>query len=124
MIVAGKNYGHGSSREHAALAPAFLGLRIVIAVQFARIHRNNLVNFGVLPLAFVDPDDHARIEQGDFLAIDGLHAALREQRPIEIEDYTRGLHIRVAYELSPRQTEMLLAGGLIPLMRRKFQQAA
>ncbi|HSD88851.1 MAG TPA: aconitate hydratase [Kofleriaceae bacterium] len=124
VIVAGKNYGQGSSREHAALAPRFLGLRVVIAIQFARIHRENLVNFGVLPLELVDPDDHGRIEQGDFISIEGLHAALRERRPIEVVDYTRGLQIRVRYELSPRQIEMLFAGGLIPLMRRRFEHAA
>src|SRR5439155_9689700 len=67
VIVAGKNYGQGSSREHAALAPRFLGLRVVIARQFARIHRENLVNFGVLPLTFVDAGDYDRIAQGDVL---------------------------------------------------------
>jgi aconitate hydratase len=124
FIVAGKNYGQGSSREHAALAPRFLGLRAVIAIQFARIHRDNLVNFGVLPLVFVDPEDHDRIAPGDFLALDGLHAALREQRPLELDDYTRGLRIRVKYELSARQVEMLLAGGLIPLVRQRLEHAA
>jgi len=124
VIVAGKNYGQGSSREHAALAPRFLGLRVVVALQFARIHRENLVNFGVLPLEFIDPEDHGRVEQGDFFAIDGLHAALRERRPVQLVDYTRGLRIPVAYELSPRQIEMLFAGGLIPLMRRRFEHAA
>jgi aconitate hydratase len=123
-IVAGHNYGQGSSREHAALAPRFLGLRIVVAIGFARIHHENLVNFGVLPLAFADPDDYARIEQGDFLAFDGLHAALREGRPITLEDYTRGLRIRVTCALSPRQVDILLAGGLIPHMRRRFEHAA
>ena len=85
--------------------------------------RENLVNFGVLPLTFVDPADYARIAQGDFLAVDGLHQALRDGRPLEIEDYTRGLRIRVGYELSPRQLEMLLVGGLIPLMRRRFERS-
>ena len=124
VIVAGKNYGQGSSREHAALAPRYLGLRVVIALQFARIHRDNLVNFGVLPLVLADPADYAEIAQGDFLALAGLHAALREHRPLELEDYTRGKKLRVSYELSPRQIEMLLAGGLIPLMRRRFEHAA
>jgi aconitate hydratase len=121
VIVAGKNYGQGSSREHAALAPRFLGLRAVVALQFARIHRDNLVNFGVLPLTFVDAKDYARIEQGDFMAIVGLHRALREGRPLELVNRTRGLSIGVAYELSPRQVEMALSGGLIPLMRRRSE---
>jgi aconitate hydratase len=124
VIVAGKNYGQGSSREHAALAPRFLGLRIVVARQFARIHRENLVNFGVLPLVFVNPADYDRIEQGDFIAVDGIHQALRDGRPLALEDYTRGVAFRAAHQLSPRQIEMLLAGGLIPLMRRRFQHAA
>jgi aconitate hydratase len=124
VIVAGKNYGQGSSREHAALAPRFLGLRVVIAIQFARIHRDNLVNFGVLPLMFVDPDDHGRIELGDVVSIGGLHAALRETRPIELQDHTRGLRVEVTHALSPRQIDVLLAGGLIPHMRRRFDHAA
>jgi aconitate hydratase len=122
VIVAGKNYGQGSSREHAALAPRYLGLRVVIAVQFARIHRDNLINFGVLPLTFVDPADYEPIAPGDFFAIEAIHAALREHRTFEVEDYTRGRKLRVACDLSPRQVELLLAGGLIPRMRRRFEQ--
>jgi aconitate hydratase len=124
VIVAGKNYGQGSSREHAAFAPRFLGLRLVIAVQFARIHRENLINVGVLPLTFVDPDDHDRVERGDVLAIDGLHAALRQNRPLRLEDRNRGIRITVACDLSSRELDVLLAGGLIPLMRRRFEHAA
>jgi aconitate hydratase len=124
IVVAGKNYGQGSSREHAALAPRFLGLRVIVALQFARIHGENLVNFGVLPLVFADPEDYGRIEQDDIIAIEGIHAALREHRPLELENRTRGHRIRVTYDLSPRQIEMLFAGGLIPLMRRRFEHAA
>jgi aconitate hydratase len=124
IIVAGKNYGQGSSREHAALAPRYLGLRAVVATQFARIHRENLINFGVLPLVFVDPSDLGRVEQGDTLAIEGLHAALRARRPLELENRTRSTRIAVTYELSPRQIEILLAGGLIPLLRRRLDHAA
>ena len=109
VIVAGNNYGQGSSREHAALAPRFLGLRVVIARQFARIHHENLVNFGVLPLVFEDPGDYDRIEQGDFLSLEGIHQALRGGRTLELEDYTRGAKIRALHHLSPRQIEMLLA---------------
>jgi len=124
VIIAGHNYGQGSSREHAALAPRFLGLRAVIALQFARIHRDNLVNFGVLPLTFADEDDFEVLEAGDRIAIAGVHDALREGRPLEVEDRTRGVKIRVHYDLSPRQIEMLLAGGLIALMRRRLEHAA
>ncbi len=124
VIVTGKNYGQGSSREHAALAPRFLGLCVVVARQFARIHRENLVNFGVLPLVFADPADYDRIEQGDFLAIEGIHDALRDGRPLELDDYMRGVTFRAVHQLSPRQVEMLLVGGLIPLMRRRFEHEA
>jgi aconitate hydratase len=120
IVVAGKNYGQGSSREHAALAPRFLGLRAVIAKQFARIHRENLVNFGVLPLVLVDPADYARIDRDDILRIDDVHRALAERRPLRVANRTRGITIEVVAELSSRQIEMLLAGGLIPLMRRRF----
>jgi aconitate hydratase len=124
VIVAGTNYGQGSSREHAALAPRFLGLRVVIAKQFARIHRENLVNFGVLPLVFADPADYDRIAQGDVLALGGIHQALRDGRPLELADSTRGVTFRVTHHLTPRHVETLLAGGLIPLMRRRFAHAA
>jgi aconitase A len=124
LIVAGSNYGQGSSREHAALAPRFLGLRAVVARQFARIHRDNLVNFGVLPLVFEDPADYARIEQGDTLVIAGLHSALHDDHSLELENRSRGVTIRVRHGLSPWQIEMILAGGLMPLMRRRLEHAA
>jgi aconitate hydratase len=119
VIVAGRNYGQGSSREHAALVPRHLGLRVVIAIQYARIHVQNLLNFGVLPLTFVDPADRDRISVGDVLAIAQLHAALRDPAPITVENRTKGITIRCAHELSPRQLEMLLAGGVIPLIRQR-----
>lgn len=124
VIVAGRNYGQGSSREHAALAPRHLGLEVVLAIQFARIHRDNLVNFGVLPLTFVDPADHARIEQGDVLAIAHLRRAIQSTEPLEIVNRTRNVRIRAVHGLSPRQVEMVLAGGLIPLMRSRLGTAA
>ncbi len=121
VIVAGRNYGQGSSREHAALAPRFLGLRAVLAIQFARIHRDNLVNFGVLPLTFADPADYARIQRGDALVMRDLHRVLTERRPLELEDRSRGFTIRVDYQLAQRQIDMLLSGGLIPLMRARLR---
>ena len=80
LVVAGANYGQGSSREHAVIAPRYLGLRAVLAVSFARIHWQNLANFGVLALEFADPDDYQRIEQGDVLALDGLRHAIALRR--------------------------------------------
>lgn len=124
VIVGGRNYGQGSSREHAALAPRYLGLRIVLALQFARIHRDNLVNFGVLPLTFADPDDYDRIARGDVLAAAHLTEAIREPGPLTLENRTRGTTIRASHDLSPRQIDMLLAGGLIPLVRAHLGHAA
>jgi aconitate hydratase len=124
VIVAGRNYGQGSSREHAALAPRFLGLRAVVALQFARIHRDNLINFGVLPLTLVDPADYARIEQGDVVALRGIHQALAAGDELALINRTRGGTIQTRHGLSPRQREMILAGGLIPLMRKRLHHAA
>jgi aconitate hydratase len=119
VVVGGDNYGQGSSREHGALVPAFLGLRAVIAKSFARIHGQNLVNFGVAPLLFCDPADHDAIEAGDVLRIDGLHAALRERTPIDVADVTQDRTLQVRHELSERQVRVLLAGGLINDFRRR-----
>jgi aconitate hydratase len=118
-IVAGKNYGQGSSREHAALAPRYLGLAVVLAVQFARIHRDNLINFGVLPLTFLDPTDHDRIARDDVLCVRELHRALREKATIRIWNRTRELAVLASHDLSARQLEILLAGGLIPWIRSR-----
>lgn len=119
IILGGQNYGQGSSREHAALCPMYLGIKAVIAKSFARIHRSNLVNFGILPLTFADPADYDRIEAGDRLIID-LHAGL-EQDEIAVTNVTRGFTFKVRHGLSPRQQAIILAGGLLNYTR---QQAA
>ncbi|HEY7489138.1 MAG TPA: aconitate hydratase [Streptosporangiaceae bacterium] len=112
MIVAGDNYGQGSSREHAAITTRHLGLCAVLAKSFARIHRQNLVNFGVLPLQFTDPDDYHRIEQGDRLAFDisGGEVSVRNTSKDETYDCRAGL--------SKRQEEILRAGGVIPQLKQ------
>ncbi|REJ94957.1 MAG: aconitate hydratase [Planctomycetota bacterium] len=116
-IVAGDNYGQGSSREHAALAPRYLGLRVVIARSFARIHWQNLVNFGVLPLTFVEPDDYDRVADDARLQLKSLRK-LGEQRELHVHVLgDEGGEFSVRHNLSPRQVEMLLAGGLIPQVR-------
>jgi len=117
-IVAGRNYGQGSSREHAALAPRTLGLRFVLARGFARIHWQNLLSYGVLPLEFVDGDDHARIEPGDALALDWGEHPPAASETFCVKDVTRGLEIAVRHRLSPRQQRIVAAGGLINLVRR------
>ena len=110
FIIGGSNYGQGSSREHAALAPLFLGIKAVIAKSFARIHAANLVNAGILPLIFENPDDYDEIEQGDILRLDDVRSALREDR---ITLYAGDKKIPLKMELAERQKEVLLAGGLL-----------
>ncbi len=115
-IIAGHNYGQGSSREHAALAPRYLGLQLVVAKSFARIHWQNLTNFGVLPLVFERPEDAAAIKVGSRLALRGVHAALRAGNRMDLTiDGARAVPVR--HDLSPRQVDILLAGSLIDWIR-------
>ena len=111
-IVGGENYGQGSSREHAVIAPRHLGLRVVIAKSFARIHWQNLANFGVLPLEFTAPTDYDRITQGDVLKFSGLREALQKGRAVTAT--LQGESLELQHTLSDRQVEMVLAGGRIP----------
>lgn len=113
FVVGGYNYGQGSSREHAALAPRYLGMRIVIAKSFARIHWQNLVNFGVLPLTFANADDYDNITQHDVLQIENWRECLRTSRPLALTNKTRHTVVNVESQLSPRQIESILAGGRI-----------
>jgi aconitate hydratase len=115
-VVAGRNYGQGSSREQAALAPRYLGLRLVLAVSIARIHAENLANYGVLPLTFADPEDRGRVEAGGVLRLSGLHEALASGRR-ELTVEVGGEPVPVRHTLSPRQVELVLAGGCITWMR-------
>ena len=123
-VVGGGNYGQGSSREHAAIAPRYLGLRVVIAKNFARIHWQNLVNFGVLPLEFTDDSDYESIEQGDVLAFGGLRSVLQDGGDeTTVENATKSEKYALRHRLSKRQAEMVLAGGLIPVFRRRLAGA-
>ena len=119
LIVGGENYGQGSSREHAAIAPRFLGLRAVIAKNFARIHWQNLVNFGILPLEFADADDYDRVDQGDVIALDGIRGALSHPS-LAAQSVTKGESYQLTHHLSPRQVDVILAGGLIPVFKRRL----
>jgi aconitate hydratase len=116
VVVAGGNYGQGSSREHAAIATRYLGLRAVLAKSFARIHRQNLVNFGVLPLEFADPADYDRIQPGDVLAFDPADGLAE----VTVRNTTRHEDYRTRGGLSPRQVDILRAGGVIPQLRREL----
>jgi aconitate hydratase len=118
-VVGGVNYGQGSSREHAALAPRYLGLRVVLARGFARIHEQNLVNFGILPLEFGDPAEYDQLESGDVLVFEDLKKNVRENR-VSIENRDRKRTVESRHRLSPRQVEILLAGGLINWVRRQL----
>ncbi|MGH3675318.1 MAG: aconitate hydratase [Mycobacterium sp.] len=118
IVVGGENYGQGSSREHAAIALRHLGLRVVIAKSFARIHWQNLANFGVLALEFIDGDDYNDVDQGDTLGLTNLHEAIDGTDPITVENVTKKSSFQVRHRLSPRQAKYILAGGLIPQLAR------
>jgi len=113
IIVAGHNYGQGSSREHAALAPMYLGLRVVLAQSFARIHRANLINFGILPLTFVNEEDLTRLQSGDTLHLLDVHHAIQLDTPFAITLNNDADQIWVKHDLTERQAKILLAGGLL-----------
>ncbi|MEY9855602.1 aconitate hydratase [Catenulispora sp. GAS73] len=113
-VIGGENYGQGSSREHAALAPRSLGLRVVIAKSFARIHASNLVNFGVLPLEFTDPADYDAVRPGDELQFDELSQSLAAtDGELAVTNLSQNTTFRVRHHLSPRQIATILAGGRI-----------
>jgi len=113
VIIAGHNYGQGSSREHAALAPMYLGLRVVLAQSFARIHRANLINFGILPLTFVNENDLDRVTAGMILHLSGLHQAIHTSQPFAIAIDNDPTPVWVKHDLTERQAKILLAGGLL-----------
>ena len=113
VIVAGQNYGQGSSREHAALAPMYLGVRIVLAQSFARIHRANLLNFGIVPLTFVREEDLKRIRAGSILRFTGLHQAIQAAEPFSVVLDNETEPILVRHDFSEREARILLAGGLL-----------
>jgi aconitate hydratase len=118
-VVAGENYGQGSSREHAVIAPRHLGLRLVIAKSYARIHWQNLANFGVLAAEFADPADYDRIDSGDDLSIEAVTDALGSAAELTVRNLSKDADFTVRHRLSPRQVAMVLAGGQIPLVRNR-----
>jgi aconitate hydratase len=110
-VIAGRNYGQGSSREHAAAAPRYLGLRMVVAKSFARIHRQNLVNYGILPLLFVDPTDYDRLEMNDTLRVRDLRQKLESGGRILLESSNAAVETR--HGLTSDQIEIILDGGVV-----------
>ncbi len=119
FIVAGDNYGQGSSREHAAVAPMYLGVHLVIAKAFARIHLDNLVNFGIPPVAFSEPTAYEGIRQGDRLRVSNIVGAIRGAGPAIVENRTRGTTAMVRVDLRPHQREVLIAGGGIRYLKER-----
>jgi aconitate hydratase len=113
FVVGGTNYGQGSAREHAALAPRYLGVQAVLVISFARIHRANLVNFGVVPLVFANPEDYTTIAQGDQFEISNFREQLKAGEGIIVKNLTTGSEIKVNALLSSREQEILLDGGLL-----------
>lgn len=120
LVVGGSNYGQGSSREHAALAPMFLGVRGVLVKSFARIHRDNLINFGIVPLIFVDPLDYAEVAEKDELCIDNAKQQLLDGvEVLEVRNVTKGTTYQVRHNLTPRQVNIIIVGGLLNYIRER-----
>ncbi len=112
FIVGGENYGQGSSREHAALVPLYLGVRAVITKSFARIHVANLINAGIMPLTFADPKDYDLLEQGDELKLENIYDGM-ETGNVVLKDITKNIEIRINVDFTDRQRAILKAGGLL-----------
>ena len=123
VIVGGVNYGQGSSREHAALAPLYLGIKAVLVKSFARIHRANLINAGILPLTFVNEADYDKISQGDEIAIDDVRADIEAGKTeLTVRNKTTGERIPVLCELTGRTKDIILAGGLLDYTRESLSK--
>jgi len=119
LLVGGKNYGQGSSREHAAIAPRYLGVRAVIAKSYARIHRKNLINFGILPLEFENPNDHDGIDQEDILEIEHVHNQLKSHGPITVKNVTKNTSFQCKNTMSEKEQTEVEAGSLINVFLAK-----
>ncbi|OSS42287.1 Aconitate hydratase [Desulfurella amilsii] len=118
IIVGGDSYGQGSSREHAALCPMYLGVKAVIAKAIERIHRANLINFGILPLTFKNPDDYEKIDQGDRIKLPNIRKALIENKgEVMLYNETKGISIPLNYHLTEREVKTILAGGTMKLAK-------
>ena len=119
FIVGGTNYGQGSSREHAALAPMYLGVKGVITKAFARIHLANLINFGILPLTFVNEADYDKIEANDTLELDTTHL---DKKPLTLKNVTKGIDIPVTHSLTVRDLEIVKAGGTLAYVKSRSKK--
>lgn len=120
IIIGGANYGQGSSREHAALVPLYLGVKAVITKSFARIHCANLINAGILPLNFKNEADYDKITQGDELSLEGIKTAIVNNQPAVLKNLTTGESYELKYDLTQRQKDIILAGGLLNYTRESL----
>jgi len=118
VIIGGDNYGQGSSREHAAIAPMYLGIHAVIAKSYARIHRSNLINFGILPLKFSKSEDYEKIEKGDRLLLEDIKRPLKEKQYYKIYNVTKNYYFEVSSDFNEREKDILLSGGLLPYTKK------
>jgi aconitate hydratase len=119
IIVAGLSYGQGSSREHAALCPMFLGVKAVIAKSFERIHSANLINFGIVPLTFKTEKDYDEIDSGDEIQIPDIRKAVSNNELLTVKNLTKKIDFHVNYELTERQRSIILAGGMLSYIKNK-----
>jgi aconitate hydratase len=120
VVIGGENYGQGSSREHAALAPRYLGIRVKIAKSYARIHKANLCNFGIIPLTFKDPSDYDLIQEASEIELPDVRHRI-EQGATEIPVLVDGKEISTVLTVSNRQRQSLVAGGILNLVRRELE---
>jgi len=119
--VGGENYGQGSSREHAALAPRYLGVLVKIAKSFARIHKDNLCNFGIIPLTFKNPEDYERLNKGTKVLLQNIRRLIEKSEkeiPVEID----GITILTLLDVSNRQRKFLLAGGALNFVKNELKE--
>ena len=121
IIVGGENYGQGSSREHAAINPMYLGVKCVIAKSIARIHKGNLVNHGIIPMLFADGADYDRIDQGDELEIDGLLDQI-PTRTVRVQNRTKGFAFEVKLDLTDTEVEVVLSGGQLSYLKKRLAE--
>ena len=119
IIIGGENYGQGSSREHAAINPMYLGVRAVIAKSIARIHKGNLINHGIIPMIFEDPADYDKIEQGDELEINGLLEQMQTKK-VEVRNNTKGVTFKARLELSDSELEVISCGGQLRYLKKQL----
>ena len=123
FIVGGDNYGQGSSREHAALAPLYLGIKGVIAKSFARIHKANLINSGIIPMEFENLDDYDKIDQMDVLTIDNIYQGLKDGR-LEVKDEEKNISFFVKANFNNKEIDMLMAGGKLNSIKMRNSKEA